>query len=123
MNNSIFVIKPYKWSGMWVFNDERVGLEKEPFVAGADTMIDTAVKLKGIQNAADGFLMVFSAGPFPDADFEVEWVREESEGNVYQGRFEVEGEIKEMEGWLCPALNLYYPDAPKKLYVQVRGAK
>jgi hypothetical protein len=31
--------------------------------------------------------------------------------------------VQEMEGWLCPALNLYYPDAPKKLYVQVREAK
>ena len=54
MKNSIFVIKPYKWNGMWVFDDERVGLDKEPFVAGADTMIDTAVRLKGIPNAEAG---------------------------------------------------------------------
>jgi hypothetical protein len=32
MNNAIFVIKPYKWNGMWVFDDERVGLDKEPFM-------------------------------------------------------------------------------------------
>ena len=37
MKNAIFVIKPYKWNGMWVFDDERVYLDKEPFVAGADT--------------------------------------------------------------------------------------
>ena len=61
MKNAIFVIKPYKWNGMWVFDDERVGLVKEPFVAGADTMIDTAVELKGISDADDGFLMIFSA--------------------------------------------------------------
>ena len=119
MKNSIFVIKPYKWNGKWVFDDERVGLDKEPFVAGADTMIDTAVKLKGIPNADNGFLMIFSAGPFPDADFDLEWVREECGGNVYKGRFE----SQEIEGWLCPALNLYYPEAPKKLYVQIRMAK
>ena len=123
MTNSIFVSKPYKWNGMWVFDDERVGLDKEPFVAGADTMIDTAVQLKGIPNAEDGFPLVFSAGPFPDADFDLEWVREEIEGNVYKGRFEIEGEVQEMEGWLCPTLNLYYPKAPKKLYVQVREAR
>lgn len=122
MENSIFVIKPYKWNGMWVFDDESVGLDREPFVAGADTMIDTAVQLKGIQNADDGFLMIFSAGPFPDADFDLEWVRAESGGNVYTGRFEVEGGAQEMEGWLCPALNLYYPDAPKKLWVKIREA-
>ena len=33
MNNSIFVIKPYKWEGLWVFDDANVGLVKEPFVA------------------------------------------------------------------------------------------
>jgi hypothetical protein len=69
MKNAIFVIKPYKWNGMWVFDDERVGLDKEPFVAGADTMIDTAVQLKGIQNAEAGFLMVFSAQAVPRCRF------------------------------------------------------
>ena len=42
MNNSIFVIKPYKWEGLWVYDDPNVGLDKEPFVGGADTMIDVA---------------------------------------------------------------------------------
>lgn len=123
MKNAIFAIKPYKWHGMWVFDDQRVGLDKEPFVAGADTMIDTALWLKGIPNADHGFLMIFSAGPFPDADFELEWVAEDNGGNVYQVRFEVQGQVKELQGWLCPALNLYFPEAPKKLFVQVRAAK
>ena len=52
--NAINVIKPDKWNGMWVFDDQRVDLDKEPFVAGADTMIDTAIELKGIQNADKG---------------------------------------------------------------------
>jgi hypothetical protein len=39
MNNSIFVIKPYKWEPCWVF-DAPVDLVREPFVGGADTMID-----------------------------------------------------------------------------------
>ena len=34
MPNSSFVIKPYKWNGMWVFDDPAVGLCREPFVAG-----------------------------------------------------------------------------------------
>jgi hypothetical protein len=37
MNNSIIVIKPYKWEGLWVFDDANVRLVKEPFVGGADT--------------------------------------------------------------------------------------
>jgi len=42
MKNSIFVIKPYKWEGMWVFDDPTVELVREPFVAGADKIIDLA---------------------------------------------------------------------------------
>ena len=118
--NAIHVIKPFKWNGMWVFDDERVGLDKEPFVAGADTMIDAAVELKGIKNAGHGFLLVFSEYPFPDADIEIHWLREENAGNVYEWKFEQDGEQVVMEGWLCPALNLYYPDAPRKLYLQIR---
>ena len=38
--NAINVIAPYKHHGMWVFDDPRVGFVQEPFVAGADAMID-----------------------------------------------------------------------------------
>jgi hypothetical protein len=41
--NAINVIAPYKHYGMWVFDDPRVGLAPEPFVAGADAMIDRVV--------------------------------------------------------------------------------
>jgi len=56
MNNSIFVIKPSKWEGLWVFDDANVGLVKEPFVGGPDTMIDVATG--HIPNAEKGFLAV-----------------------------------------------------------------
>lgn len=108
--NSIFVIKPYLWQGMWVFDDPNVDLVREPFVAGADTMIDVAAAK--IPNAADGFLMVFSAAPFPDAQIELDWVRQDSGGNVYRWA------ETDMEGWLCPALLKYFPEPPAKLYVQ-----
>jgi len=38
--NAINVIAPYKYLGMWVFDDPKVGLVQEPFVAGADTLMD-----------------------------------------------------------------------------------
>ena len=62
MKNSIFVIKPYKCEGLWVFDDANVGLVKEPFVGGADTMIDVATA--HIPNAEKVFLAVFSASYF-----------------------------------------------------------
>lgn len=114
MPNQIMVIRPYRWNGQWVFDDERVGLDKEPFVAGADTMIDAATQRKGIANPDEGFLLLFSGQPFPGAEMELIWLREEYGGNVYgwEGR----------EGWLCPALLRYFEQPPKKIYVQMRDA-
>ena len=114
--NSITVIKPYKWEGMWVFDDDRVGLVKEPFVAGADTLIDMAVEQLRIEIADKGFLMLFSATPFPTANLHLEWVREESGGNVYAWR------DNGHEGWLCPALLKYFESAPSEIYVQLKNA-
>lgn len=115
MNNSIFVIKPYKWEGLWVFDDPNVDLVKEPFVGGADTMIDIATA--HIPNAEKGFVAVFSANYFPNAQIVLEWAREDGGGNIYCWK------DKEMEGWLCPALLLYFSEAPAKLYIQVKPAQ
>ena len=109
------VIKPYRWEGMWVFDDARVGLVREPFVAGADTIIDMAVALKKIENAETGFLLLFSSEPFPGVDLELKWVREDFGGNVY----EWEGH----EGWLCSALLKYFSQAPARIYVQAKAIK
>src|SRR5260370_36404356 len=61
--NAINIIAPYKHHGMWVFDDPRVGLVQEPFVAGADTMIDRVVA--ELPDAEHGFTMIFSSTPFP----------------------------------------------------------
>jgi hypothetical protein len=53
--NAINVIAPYKHHGVWVFDDTRVGLQQEPFVAGADFMIDRI--RADIPNAEAGFLL------------------------------------------------------------------
>ena len=110
--NAINVIAPYKYLGMWVFDDPRVGLVQEPFVSGADTMIDRSVS--EIPDAEDGFRMLFSASPFPGYQFRLEWRRGDRSGNWY---FSPE---LGMEGWLCPALFNYFDKAPKELYVQVK---
>jgi hypothetical protein len=109
--NSLFVIAPYKHEGLWVFDDPAVGLAKEPFIAGIDTMIDKIVA--NIPNADRGFRAIFSAQPFPGADFKLEWRRAGDGGNwYYSDQFK-------MEGWLCPALFKYFPSTPREIYVKV----
>ena len=109
--NALLVIAPYKYQGAWVFDDPAVGLSREPFIAGIDTMIDRAVA--DIPNAEKGFRAIFSASPFPGANWKLEWRRGESGGNwYYSDQFK-------MEGWLCPALLKYFPTAPREIYVKI----
>ena len=62
-DNSLFTIRPYKHAGLWVFDDPSVGLEREPFVSGADSIIDRFAEQ--IPDAASGFNVIFSAVAFP----------------------------------------------------------
>ena len=111
--NSIGIIAPYKYEGMWVFDDPAVNLTREPFVAGIDKMIVRLVA--HIPKAEQGFRLLFSATPFPGHNVKLEWRREESGGNWYYcPQFD-------MEGWLCPALFKYFEVAPKDLYGQAEA--
>lgn len=111
--NSLMVIAPYKYEGIWVFDDPAVGLSREPFIAGIDTLIDKATA--NIPDAQHGFRAVFSAGPFPGVNLKLEWRREESGGNWYYSP-----EFRQ-DGWLCPALFKYFRDAPREIYVKVES--
>jgi hypothetical protein len=111
--NAINVIAPYKHLGVWVFDDPRVGLSQEPFVSGADAMIDRVVA--DIPNAERGFRLVFAASPFPGAQYRLDWIRADEDGGNWYRSADLE-----MEGWLCPALFRYFDEAPKRLYAQVK---
>jgi hypothetical protein len=62
-----------------------------------------------------GFTLIFFASPFPGHQFRLDWRRAEHEGNYYYSA------DFDLEGWLCPALLLYFGDAPKSLYVQAKA--
>ena len=109
-DNAINVIAPYWFEGTWVFDDPRVGLDREPFVAGVPGMIDRVVA--NIPGARDGFRLTFSASRFPGHEYEITWVREEDGGHWYRLA------DPPMEGWLCPALFKYFDDAPTSIYVK-----
>ena len=111
--NAIMVIHPYKYEGLWVFDDEKVGLVKEPFVSGADTIIDHLVA--DISDADKGFNLLFSGSPFPGYQAKFEWSDSEYGGNWYSS------EDFNVKGWLCPAMYKYFKEAPKTLYVMCQA--
>jgi len=104
------VLFPYKYEGMWVFDDASVGLHREPFVFGIDEIITRTVA--SIQNAENGFRLIFSPTPFPGYTIKLEWRREEYGGNWYFCP------QMDKEGWLCPALFKYFDKAPVELYAK-----
>ena len=111
--NSIIAIHPYMTLGIWVFDDVAVGLREEPFISGADTIIERMVE--DIPDARDGFTLLFSGNAFPGYQLELEWVRADMSGNWYRSQ------ALGMEGWLCPALLKYFESPPSKLYAQFRA--
>ncbi len=110
--NAIHMIAPYRHHGTWVFDDPRVGLHQEPFVSGADDWITRVTA--DMPNAEGGFVMIFSAEPFPGHQFRMERQRLDMGGAWYWSP------QVEMEGWLCSALFRYFAEAPEELYVQVK---
>ena len=106
------MIQPY-WSSdlsTWVFDDPAVDLEQEPFVSGAEVILDELVQ--DIPNARDGFRLFFSDLPFPGFQRSLTLNREENGGGWYG----LDG--SPLEGWLCPALFRYFAEAPARLYAK-----
>lgn len=116
MPNSVLVIEPYQFEGIWVFDDPAVGLKQEPFVAGITEMIDRLTI--NIPNADKGFRLLFSVRPFEGHQTVLSWLRADAiEGNWY--RAEDQGD----EGWLCPALFHYFPEPPKNIFIKAEPKK
>lgn len=98
-------------AGAWVFSDLSAGLVDEPFVSGADSVIESLVDPHLEDARENGIMLLFSDDPFDN--HQIKMVRDEEEdrsGNWYTGP----GGIR---GWLCPALYKYFAEAPLQLYV------
>lgn len=121
-------IYPYLIGSTWVFDDPQAGLKEEAFVLGMSEMIFRLVEAKRIPDAAEGFALTFNSEPFDGFDAELTWLRSDDSqvvpgqdgsasqilGNWYKGI--VAGQ--EMQGWLCPALGLFFSAAPTRIFVK-----
>ncbi len=92
------------------FDDPAVGLRQEPFVSGADEIMDCFSA--DIPGAANGFRLIFAPEPFPGYTARFERSRPEYGGMWYRWP------ERNMEGWLCPALFKYFAKAPPEIFVK-----
>ena len=113
MADAMMVIFPYRCQQTWVFDDEKVGLSKEPFVSNVPEMIDLLVQ--DIPHVDEGFRLLFSTNPFPGYQAELIWIKKEFGGSWYYWQ------QKNLEGWLCPAMLKYFSKTPKKIYCKAQS--
>lgn len=111
--NSIRVIHPYWYFGSLVFDDDSVGLVREPFVAGADEVLKILAGQVG-EACRQKFTLLFSDSPFPGHQAEMRRAEPEQGGNWYVC------EKVGLRGWLCPALYKYFDVAPESLFIQIK---
>lgn len=109
--NSCFMIQPYKLGKVWVFDDERFGLDQEPFVGQTNRVIDNMLRIKGL--STDRCAIIFSANEFPEYDAEFTLSETNGTSSWYYD------EITETIFWLCPALLHYFPKPPKKIFIKL----
>lgn len=119
---------PYLQGNTWVFDDPRTNLKEEAFVLGSSEVLTRLVEAKAIPDAGKGFTLHFADHPFDGFDVALRWLRSDDAqvvpgqdgsasqvaGNWYGGV--VAGQ--EMNGWLCPALGLYFGAAPARIFVR-----
>jgi hypothetical protein len=115
MSNSIRVIFPYRSNRVWMFDDDAMGLYREPFVCGIPEML--SVLVGDIQEPYIGFALYFSDQQFPGFQIKMDLLGPEDGGNWYKLTV---GET-EMKGWLCPALFKYFDAAPASIYAKAEA--
>lgn len=112
--NSIMVIKPYCWNGIWCFDDDEHDLHREPFIGDTNKVIDKLTE--GIDRADEGFRLIFSDQKFPKSTM-LQWQSEDIGGSgnwYYCDKFKI-------VGWLCPALLHYFKVAPNHIFVKAEA--
>ena len=109
--NSLFRILIHRQDGLWVFSDRRFAIDDQPFVFGSDLILEKMVA--GVDEELDRVNVLFSAIPFPGSEHCLEFIREETEGVVYQWA------DHNLQGWMSPTLRNYFNEPPPKIYLQL----
>lgn len=110
-NERLITLAPYVSEGLWVFDDDSVGLLQEPFVAGIDRILDDMTA--HIEGAVNGFLLEILASPLDGAQAQLVLIETDAE---QWSHYALAG--TDRTGALCPALFLYYDEAPRNLWLR-----
>ena len=108
--NQINVLHIFKENGVWMFNDEEIGLFKEPFVSSMGDIIEMFV------DGRDKFKAFISHSPIHQGTLILQRIEDGMDGlyRIY------DNDPSSVIGWLCPALLKYFEYYPKFIYVKIK---
>lgn len=121
--NAVNQLKVYWTGSTWAFDDPRIGLVAEPFVAGAEMIISDAIErahgylvLKKAKET--GIVITFSKTLLPHVEDEVSITLQEQFDKFGHGMYidNFSGRV----GWLCPATLHYFKDYPEYIYANIK---
>jgi len=109
----------YAKHGMWVFDEEQLGLKAEAFVRGCSEILTHAIKQASPSTkhiTRKKWKVSFGSEPETkegEKTFSVRWMMQEGEGNWYY--------CPELDriGWLCGRLYNFFHKAPRKMYFKI----
>lgn len=107
--NALFTIFPYKKNGQWMMDDEQKGVYMEPFVGGADDLLEK------LSNGKHELTAIFSDQPFKGQHFIARKMGGDASGTDYYSEEHMH------EFWLCAVLFKYLDPSPDKLYIQIKS--
>jgi len=119
--NTINFIYAYVHKGAWVFDDESRELDKEPFVAGADLLMDAMAGIDGKRKDGQTVAFYFAETPIPDWDVQLRIKGKDGhDGTFYMVDFPELNKNDEGPIWLCPALLKFFDESPENIYVKIK---
>jgi hypothetical protein len=113
-NNSIQILRPWCEGGVWMFDDEEIGVRREAFVGGASEMITALKEFFNAKTDGEGKInLIFSDQPFPNSQT-LTFVGGEMSGVVFRWN--------NMDAWFCPCFFNYFDrdNVPTHLFAQVK---
>jgi hypothetical protein len=114
-SHKAFIIYPRWNGGEWVFDDPRYEVENEPFVKGANVLLEAILQHAGINLASakdSGFRLKFSSKFFTGAH-DIWSLRSFEAGGTWYASALTGGQL----GWLCEVLTRYFGSSPEYLYI------
>ena len=93
-----------------------------PLVIGADRLIGQGCKLLNINNAENGFNLLFSENYFPNADVLFMFEEVKFDGWIYKvEELNLKGLMPGQCAWICPYMAFFYKEPPKQLYIKMES--